>query len=79
MSGLSFCPVILVCQGKNQDHNDLRPLGEVLFESNNANIGWDGTCNGKTAKEGISPGMICFKHTDSDKKSFHSGHLTLFD
>lgn len=51
--------------------------GETLFESNNAEIGWDGTYAGKAAQEGIYTWTITFKDPDTDKKYEQSGHVLL--
>lgn len=51
--------------------------GEILFESNDASIGWDGTYNGKIVKDGTYIWNIEFKETMSDKRHVHTGHINL--
>ncbi len=51
--------------------------GEILFETNNALIGWDGTYNGSYVQDGVYIWEIEFKAKDIDKKYFLSGHVNL--
>lgn len=51
--------------------------GEIVFESNNAEIGWDGTYGGKIAPDGIYTWKIEFKTIASDERIMLSGHLNL--
>lgn len=51
--------------------------GEILFESHNTEIGWDGTYNSEHAKEGSYTWTIRFKDTGSDKKRVYYGHVFL--
>lgn len=51
--------------------------GEVLFESNNAEIGWDGTYGGRLSQEDVYVYQIVFKHLFSDKQEVIRGHLNL--
>ncbi len=51
--------------------------GEVLFESKDAKVGWDGTYNGILAQEGIYSWTITFKDPDTDKKYSVNGHVTM--
>ena len=51
--------------------------GEVLFESNNANIGWDGTYGGKIVKEGTYVWKIEFRDKYTDERYQEMGHVTL--
>jgi gliding motility-associated-like protein len=52
--------------------------GEILFETNNAAIGWDGTYNGNYVQDGVYTWKIEFKAKENDKKHFLSGHVNLF-
>ena len=52
--------------------------GEILFETNNAAIGWDGTYNGDYVQDGVYTWKIEFKAKENDKKHFLSGHVNLF-
>lgn len=51
--------------------------GEILFESNDATIGWDGTYAGATAKEGLYTWTIRFKDSTTDRKRVYAGHVAL--
>jgi gliding motility-associated-like protein len=51
--------------------------GEVVFESNNSNVGWDGTYGGETAPEGVYVWQIKVKVIGVDKPEVHRGHVSL--
>ena len=51
--------------------------GEIVFESNNAEIGWDGTYLGKFVKEGIYTWKIEFQTTKSDARQVAVGHVNV--
>jgi gliding motility-associated-like protein len=51
--------------------------GEILFESSDATIGWDGTYAGATAKEGLYTWTIRFKDATTDRKRVYAGHVAL--
>ena len=51
--------------------------GETIFESNNFEIGWDGTFNGKLVQDGTYNWKIEFKTTTSDERKMLSGHVNL--
>jgi len=51
--------------------------GEIIFESNNADIGWDGTYGGKLMKEGTYIWQIKVKVKGVDKPELHRGHVNL--
>lgn len=52
--------------------------GEVLFESYNAAIGWDGTySNQGLVEDGVYIWQIEFKENMSDKRHTHRGHVTV--
>jgi gliding motility-associated-like protein len=54
--------------------------GEVLFESNNAEYGWDGTYGASSeriVKDGTYLWKIEFKETMSDRRHTHTGHVNL--
>ncbi|WP_341901524.1 PKD domain-containing protein [Fluviicola taffensis] len=51
--------------------------GEVVFESQNAEVGWDGTYHDEPAQEGVYTWRIEFKSSrNSDRQLIH-GHLNL--
>ncbi|MBW7867484.1 MAG: gliding motility-associated C-terminal domain-containing protein [Brumimicrobium sp.] len=51
--------------------------GEIIFESHNTDIGWDGTYGGNIVKDGVYVWKIEFKETMSDKHHRYVGHVTL--
>ncbi len=51
--------------------------GEVVFESNNAAVGWDGTYGGKTCQDGTYIWQITFKELGRDKRQLIRGHVNL--
>ena len=52
--------------------------GEVVFESYNANYGWNGTYGSQgLVEDGTYVWQIEFKETMSDKKHRHRGHVTI--
>ena len=51
--------------------------GEILFESNNHQVGWDGTYGGKIVKEGTYIWKIEFKTKYTGEHQVHHGHVNL--
>lgn len=51
--------------------------GEVLFESNNALVGWDGTYGGEICQDGTYIWQITFKELGRDKRRVVRGHVNL--
>jgi len=51
--------------------------GELLFESHNTEIGWDGTYNGIVVQDGIYSWTLEFKETMSDARHSVQGHVNL--
>jgi gliding motility-associated-like protein len=53
--------------------------GEIIFESYNAAIGWDGTYpnGGELCQDGVYVWRIEFKETKSDKRIAEQGHVAL--
>jgi gliding motility-associated-like protein len=51
--------------------------GEILFESNNHQVGWDGTYGGKVVKDGTYIWKIEFKTKYTDERKVHHGHVNL--
>ena len=51
--------------------------GEIVFESFNAQVGWDGWYDGRLVEGGVYIWQIQFKETMSDKKHTHNGHVTI--
>ena len=51
--------------------------GEVMFESFDASVGWDGTYGGKIVPDGTYIWKITFGSKDFDKRQVKTGHVTL--
>jgi gliding motility-associated-like protein len=51
--------------------------GEVIFETQNVDIGWDGTYNGKMAQIGTYTWVIEFKSRTSSEREKIKGHVNL--
>lgn len=51
--------------------------GEVLFESNDARVGWNGTYGGRIAEDGVYIWKITYKVKGVDKRQVITGHVTL--
>lgn len=51
--------------------------GEVIFETNNAEIGWDGTYHGKLVQEGTYTWKIEFKTSKNDARKIAVGHTNV--
>lgn len=51
--------------------------GEMLFQSSDVNIGWDGTYNGQLLKEGTYTWVLEFGHNDNDQRFVRHGHVNL--
>lgn len=51
--------------------------GEIIFESHDVQVGWDGTYGGKIVKEGTYIWKIKIKEKGRDKHNEYQGHTTL--
>jgi len=51
--------------------------GELIFESRNADYGWDGTYKGKIVQDGIYVWKITFKVIYNDDKKLYLGHVNI--
>ncbi len=51
--------------------------GEIIYESNNAEFGWDGTYHGKIAQEGVYVWKIEFKTRKNDERIQLHGNVLL--
>jgi gliding motility-associated-like protein len=51
--------------------------GEIIFESNDAKVGWDGTYGDKIAQDGIYIWRINFRLKSTDERKIITGHLNL--
>ena len=53
--------------------------GEIIFESRNSQIGWDGSfgINGNKVPEGLYTYHITYKIPNKDERRIVTGHVTL--
>ena len=51
--------------------------GEIVWESNDASVGWDGTYMGKIIAAGTYVWKVEFKTSQSDKRVMETGHVSL--
>lgn len=51
--------------------------GEIIFESNNAEVGWDGTYGGNLCQDGVYLWQITYKELGKDKRNEIRGHINL--
>ncbi|MBL1279763.1 MAG: gliding motility-associated C-terminal domain-containing protein, partial [Fluviicola sp.] len=51
--------------------------GELIFETHDASIGWDGTYGGKLMQDGTYTWKIEFKQTRDDKRIMKVGHVNI--
>ena len=52
-------------------------LGELIFETHNAAIGWDGTFGGKLAENNTYVWKLQFKSKQTEKEFYLTGHVNL--
>ena len=52
--------------------------GQLIWQSYDANAGWDGTYQGRMCQDGVYFYMITYGDPDTDGKSMLHGHVTLF-
>jgi gliding motility-associated-like protein len=51
--------------------------GQVVFESNDATQGWDGTYGGEKVQDGLFTWKIEFKSISNDERFIHTGHVNV--
>ncbi|MGB1508085.1 MAG: gliding motility-associated C-terminal domain-containing protein, partial [Crocinitomicaceae bacterium] len=51
--------------------------GQLVFESNDNNQGWDGTYGGELVQDGLYTWKIEFKSISNDERFIHTGHVNL--
>jgi gliding motility-associated-like protein len=51
--------------------------GEIIFESNNPEVGWDGTYGGVLVNQGMYIYQISYKELTKDKRGVVNGHFNL--
>ena len=51
--------------------------GEIIFETHNVEIGWDGTYAGKLMQDGVYTWKIEFKTTKNDERVSVNGHVNI--
>ena len=53
--------------------------GEVIYETHDFNVGWDGTYAGKKVQSGTYSWTLEFKIRESDERRVQSGHVTIIE
>ncbi|NRA12318.1 MAG: gliding motility-associated C-terminal domain-containing protein, partial [Crocinitomicaceae bacterium] len=51
--------------------------GQVIFETHNVDVGWDGTFGGKLMQDGTYTWKMEFKTSETDERMMVSGHVNL--
>ncbi|MEZ4936003.1 MAG: PKD domain-containing protein [Crocinitomicaceae bacterium] len=51
--------------------------GELIFESHNSDVGWNGTFQGNIVQDGVYVWKISLKDSFTDEKKVFQGHVTL--
>jgi gliding motility-associated-like protein len=51
--------------------------GEIVFETRDINVGWDGTYNSVIVQDGTYTWTLAFKETMSDKRHAHTGNVNV--
>lgn len=75
-----FCPVFFSGYDPlNYEFTVYNRWGEVIFESHNALVGWDGTYgpDGIAAPSGVYSYRILYKNPDLDERKILTGHVNL--
>lgn len=75
-----FCPVFFSgYDPQNYEFTVYNRWGEVIFESHNALVGWDGTYgpDGFAAPSGVYTYRILYKNPDLDERKILTGHVNL--
>ena len=52
--------------------------GEIIFETNDMTIGWDGTYGGELVPDGSYVWTLEFKETMSDSRHSYNGNVNIF-
>lgn len=52
--------------------------GQIIWESHDSTVGWDGTYGGKSVENGTYVWKIEFKTTDTDERMMATGHVNVF-
>lgn len=51
--------------------------GQIIWESHDSSVGWDGTYGGKNVENGTYVWRIEFKTTDTDERIMVTGHVNV--
>lgn len=51
--------------------------GEVIWESHDTNVGWDGTYHGQMVQSGVYQWKIEFKNSNNDERKTYYGHVNI--
>ncbi len=62
---------------RNFDLNVFDRWGELIWNTNDVNAEWDGTCKGNVVEDGVYSWSLVTKDIGTDKKFYYNGHITL--
>ena len=72
-----FSPIVSMIDIQNYDFFIFNRWGELIFESHDVNIGWDGSYNGRLVKEGVYTWKIRLKSIYTDEYRDYNGHVNM--
>jgi gliding motility-associated-like protein len=72
-----FSPVVSMIDIYNYDFFIYNRWGEIIFESHDVNVGWDGTYKGRSVKEGVYTWKIRLKSIYTDEYRDYNGHVNM--
>jgi gliding motility-associated-like protein len=72
-----FLPVVSMIDIHNYDFFIFDRWGELIFESHDVNLGWDGSYKGRLVKEGVYTWKIRLKSVYSDEFRDYHGHVNM--
>ena len=72
-----FSPVVSMIDIYNYDFFIYNRWGEIIFESHDVNIGWDGTYKERLVKEGVYTWKIRLKSIYTDEYRDYNGHVNM--
>ena len=71
---------VIYVRGQNLEEIDFKIFdrwGELVFETQNQSVGWDGTYNGELVSSGTYVWHLEFKDELNDARYHHTGHITI--
>jgi gliding motility-associated-like protein len=72
-----FSPIVSMIDVQNYDFFIFDRWGELIFESHDVNLGWDGSYKGRLVKEGVYTWKIRLKSVYTDEYRDYNGHVNM--